>query len=219
MGTAPAAVPRHSEISQTHRKNIACPTEKPASGAFLKVHTQCTRLAVIERLPDEKNVSVSEFGSGSAHRPRGLLHKAAPGMNPGCTRLVQILCIHTDFLAWRRQPAIIGAALRRAPAAVASSPAPALSGFSGPISLPHPMSATPPAPQAAAPAVRWLTVDEESAGQRLDNFLMRHLKGVPKTHLYRLIRSGQVRLNKSRARADTRVQGAEIGRASCRERV
>ena len=71
------------------------------------------------------------------------------------------------------------------------------------------MSATPPAPQAAAPAVRWLTVDEESAGQRLDNFLMRHLKGVPKTHLYRLIRSGQVRLNKARARADTRVQAGD----------
>ena len=68
------------------------------------------------------------------------------------------------------------------------------------------MSATPPAPQAATPAVRWLTVDEESAGQRLDNFLMRHLKGVPKTHLYRLIRSGQVRLNKSHTSADARVQ-------------
>ena len=68
------------------------------------------------------------------------------------------------------------------------------------------------APSPATPdacAVRWLTVDEESAGQRLDNFLMRHLKGVPKTHLYRLIRSGQVRLNKARARADTRVQAGD----------
>ena len=58
---------------------------------------------------------------------------------------------------------------------------------------------------AAKPAARHLTVDAESAGQRLDNFLMRHLKGVPKTHVYRVIRSGEVRVNKGRAGADTRV--------------
>lgn len=58
----------------------------------------------------------------------------------------------------------------------------------------------------AAPAAKCLAVDEESAGQRLDNFLMRHLKGVPKTHVYRIIRSGEVRVNKGRAAADTRVQ-------------
>ena len=57
----------------------------------------------------------------------------------------------------------------------------------------------------AAPAVRHLRVDAESAGQRLDNFLLRVLKGVPKTHVYRVIRSGEVRLNKGRAHADTRV--------------
>ena len=50
-----------------------------------------------------------------------------------------------------------------------------------------------------------LPVDEESAGQRLDNFLLRHLKGVPKTHVYRIIRSGEVRVNKGRAAADTRL--------------
>ncbi len=57
----------------------------------------------------------------------------------------------------------------------------------------------------ATPQVKWLEVDEESAGQRLDNFLIRHLKGVPKTHVYRIIRSGEVRVNKGRAAADTRV--------------
>ncbi len=56
-----------------------------------------------------------------------------------------------------------------------------------------------------APAVRHLTVDAESAGQRLDNYLLRVLKGVPKTHVYRVIRSGEVRLNKGRAQADSRV--------------
>ena len=49
------------------------------------------------------------------------------------------------------------------------------------------------------PQVQSLTVDEESTGQRLDNFLIRHLKGVPKTHVYRIIRSGEVRVNKGRA--------------------
>jgi 23S rRNA pseudouridine955/2504/2580 synthase len=56
-----------------------------------------------------------------------------------------------------------------------------------------------------APAVRRITVDEGSAGQRLDNFLLRELKGVPKTHVYRVIRSGEVRINRGRAAADTRL--------------
>jgi 23S rRNA pseudouridine955/2504/2580 synthase len=57
--------------------------------------------------------------------------------------------------------------------------------------------------------VQTLQVDEESAGQRLDNFLVRHLKGVPKTHVYRIIRSGEVRVNKGRAAADTRVEAGD----------
>lgn len=57
----------------------------------------------------------------------------------------------------------------------------------------------------AGAQVRWVEVDAESAGQRLDNFLLRQLKGVPKTHVYRIIRSGEVRVNKGRAAADTRV--------------
>jgi len=52
-------------------------------------------------------------------------------------------------------------------------------------------------------------VDAESAGQRLDNFLLRQLKGVPKTHVYRIIRSGEVRINKGRASADTRVNAGD----------
>ena len=58
---------------------------------------------------------------------------------------------------------------------------------------------------APAPQVTHLIVDPESAGQRLDNYLLRHLKGVPKTHVYRVIRSGEVRVNKGRASAETRV--------------
>ncbi len=58
---------------------------------------------------------------------------------------------------------------------------------------------------ALTPQVALIDVDENSAGQRLDNFLLRHLKGVPKTHVYRIIRSGEVRVNKGRAQADTRL--------------
>ncbi len=65
-------------------------------------------------------------------------------------------------------------------------------------------------PGAAAVAVQWLTVDEGGSDQRLDNFLMRHLKGVPKTHVYRIIRSGEVRVNKGRASADTRLQEGDV---------
>jgi 23S rRNA pseudouridine955/2504/2580 synthase len=56
-----------------------------------------------------------------------------------------------------------------------------------------------------------VVVDEGSAGQRLDNFLLRELKGVPKTHVYRVIRAGEVRVNKGRAQADTRLEiGDEV---------
>ncbi len=65
---------------------------------------------------------------------------------------------------------------------------------------------------ASLPQVRHYTVDAESAGQRLDNFLLRELKGVPKTHVYRIIRSGEVRVNKGRAQADSRVQAGDLVR-------
>ena len=69
-----------------------------------------------------------------------------------------------------------------------------------------------PAPASNPPAARLVEVDEDSAGQRLDNFLIRHLKGVPKTHVYRIIRSGEVRINKGRASADTRVEAGDVVR-------
>ncbi len=64
----------------------------------------------------------------------------------------------------------------------------------------------------ASVQAKTVAVDEESAGQRLDNFLIRHLKGVPKTHVYRIIRSGEVRVNKGRAAADTRVAAGDLVR-------
>lgn len=53
--------------------------------------------------------------------------------------------------------------------------------------------------------VSYLTVDGEDAGQRLDNFLMKRLKGAPKSLIYRIVRSGEVRVNKGRADVTYRI--------------
>lgn len=55
------------------------------------------------------------------------------------------------------------------------------------------------------PAVSWIDVDESGEGQRLDNFLVARLKGVPKSHVYRIVRSGEVRVNSGRVAASHRL--------------
>lgn len=60
--------------------------------------------------------------------------------------------------------------------------------------------------------VRFVEVTEEYAGQRLDNFLQRELRSVPKTRLYRALRKGEVRVNKGRVKADYRVQTGDLVR-------
>lgn len=63
----------------------------------------------------------------------------------------------------------------------------------------------------AADQVSFVTVDDNAAGQRLDNFLLKIAKGVPKSHVYRIVRSGEVRINKARAGADQRLEvGDEV---------
>ena len=64
----------------------------------------------------------------------------------------------------------------------------------------------------ATPAVRYLEIDETRAGQRLDNFLIATLKGVPKSHIYRILRKGEVRINKGRARPDYRLEEGDVVR-------
>jgi 23S rRNA pseudouridine955/2504/2580 synthase len=54
--------------------------------------------------------------------------------------------------------------------------------------------------------VRTLEVGEEAAAQRIDNFLLRHLKGVPKSHVYRVLRSGEVRVNSGRVKPAYRLK-------------
>lgn len=72
----------------------------------------------------------------------------------------------------------------------------------------------PPVPNSlkTPPVPRHLTVDDTDAGQRLDNYLVRVLKGVPRTRLYRALRKGEVRVNKGRVRADYRVAPGDIVR-------
>ena len=59
------------------------------------------------------------------------------------------------------------------------------------------------------PAVQWVEISAEEAGQRIDNFLQRVLKGVPKSRIYRLLRKGEVRVNKGRAKPEYRVQSGD----------
>ena len=59
---------------------------------------------------------------------------------------------------------------------------------------------------AAKPKAKWLVVGEEGDAQRIDNFLLRELKGVPKSHVYRVLRSGEVRVNSGRVKPDYRLR-------------
>ena len=58
--------------------------------------------------------------------------------------------------------------------------------------------------------VSFYTVTDNDNAQRLDNFLLRYLKGVPKSHIHRIIRNGEIRIDKRRASADTRLITGQI---------
>lgn len=74
------------------------------------------------------------------------------------------------------------------------------------------MSNTPPDAAGAHTSVKTYSVDEEQATQRLDNFLMVRLKGVPKSRIYNLIRKGEVRVNKGRTKPDYKLQLGDLVR-------
>ena len=65
------------------------------------------------------------------------------------------------------------------------------------------------AAHGAVPAVRWIDVGEDEAGQRIDNYLIARLKGVPKSRIYRILRSGEVRVNSRRVAASDRVAAGD----------
>ncbi|WP_110687480.1 RluA family pseudouridine synthase [Salinicola aestuarinus] len=60
--------------------------------------------------------------------------------------------------------------------------------------------------------VQFIEVSESQQGQRIDNFLRTRLKGAPKTLIYRIVRKGEVRVNKKRIKADYRVQAGDVVR-------
>ena len=60
------------------------------------------------------------------------------------------------------------------------------------------------------PKVSMITVSEDESGQRLDNFLMRRLSGVPKTRLYKAMRKGEVRVNKGRCKPELRIEAGDV---------
>ena len=61
----------------------------------------------------------------------------------------------------------------------------------------------------STPAVRYIEVSEDEAGQRIDNYLIARLKGVPKSHVYRILRSGEVRINSKRVDASRKVAAGD----------
>lgn len=66
---------------------------------------------------------------------------------------------------------------------------------------------------ASAPKpIEWVEIDARSEGQRIDNFLITHLKGVPRSFIYRVLRRGEVRVNKGRVRPDYRLQRGDLVR-------
>ncbi|MFO0102662.1 MAG: RluA family pseudouridine synthase [Betaproteobacteria bacterium] len=73
------------------------------------------------------------------------------------------------------------------------------------------MRRNPAEPRLEPDRVSFVTVGADGAGQRLDNFLLRLARGVPKSHIYRVVRSGEVRVNRARARVDQRLaEGDEL---------
>ena len=70
---------------------------------------------------------------------------------------------------------------------------------------------TSPSGQGLPTQVSFVSIDDDQAGQRLDNFLMARLKGVPKSRVYNIIRKGEVRVNKGRSKPDYKIAtGDEI---------
>jgi 23S rRNA pseudouridine955/2504/2580 synthase len=81
-----------------------------------------------------------------------------------------------------------------------------------------PMSKTPTVPSSSKPnhsgakSVQWFEIDADIAGQRIDNYLLARLKGVPKSLIYRILRKGEVRVNKGRIKPDYKLKQGDLVR-------
>jgi 23S rRNA pseudouridine955/2504/2580 synthase len=67
-------------------------------------------------------------------------------------------------------------------------------------------------PSSLPPQAQFVTISDEEAGQRIDNYLLRVCKGVPKSHIYRILRSGEVRVNKGRIDQLYRLESGDVVR-------
>lgn len=79
-----------------------------------------------------------------------------------------------------------------------------------------------PQPKSGIKMVTYITIESEREGQRIDNFLITHLKGVPKSRIYRILRKGEVRVNKKRIKPVYRLQAGDVLRippVRCAEQV
>lgn len=68
--------------------------------------------------------------------------------------------------------------------------------------------------ESPKPQVRFYTVDADEAGQRIDNYLVKTLKGVPKSMIYRLLRKGEIRVNKKRTKPEYKLQPDDLIRVA-----
>ncbi|WP_439136276.1 23S rRNA pseudouridine(955/2504/2580) synthase RluC [Pseudomaricurvus sp.] len=66
--------------------------------------------------------------------------------------------------------------------------------------------------QTLSPKVQFVEIDDDRAGQRIDNFLLGQLKGVPKSLIYRILRKGEVRVNKGRIKAEYKLKAGDVVR-------
>lgn len=60
--------------------------------------------------------------------------------------------------------------------------------------------------------VQFIDIDEDMAGQRIDNFLRNQLKTIPKSVVYRILRKGEVRVNKKRVKAEYKLEAGDVVR-------
>jgi 23S rRNA pseudouridine955/2504/2580 synthase len=84
--------------------------------------------------------------------------------------------------------------------------------ISGKTEETKPQNAVVPPSSPSNPQAQFVTIGEEEAGQRIDNYLLRVCKGVPKSHVYRILRSGEVRVNKGRIDQLYRLEAGDVVR-------
>lgn len=81
-----------------------------------------------------------------------------------------------------------------------------------PLSLPKEKNMTEQNERIINSSVKMLTISEDESGQRIDNYLLAKLKGVPKSLIYRIVRKGEVRVNKGRIKPEYKLQTGDIVR-------